>query len=576
MSPLVITVHSGSFVPASIYKTIFPVTCMALMLTLSSCGPQPLDAVDDLSGIDQAQIIDELHRHIEILASDEFGGRAPATRGEELTTAYLQEQFMNLGLQPGNGDSYLQEVPVTEITAAGNAVLSLRGSDYSADLTYASDMVVATYQEVEQTGLTDSDLVFVGYGIVAPEREWDDYAGVDVRGKTVVILVNDPGYVTQDPELFNGNAMTWYGRWPYKYEEAARQGAAGALIIHETGAAAYGWDVVRNSWTGPQIKISADDAGADQSNIIGWLTQDSARGLFAGAGLDLDALMAAALSRDFQAVPIGDVKASVSLSNTIRRSSSNNVIAVLPGKARPDETIIYTAHWDHLGINAELPGDNIYNGAVDNASGTAALLSLARLFSEYPVKPDRSVVFLSVTAEESGLLGSQWYSEHPLFPLAKTVANINMDSAVVNGAMHDVVVVGMGNSELEDYLHDAVANQESRYIVQEPHPERGTYYRSDHLNFARHGVPALYAKSGDDSVANGKEWGAARSQEYVDQRYHSPADEYNPDWDLTGAMQDILLYFAIGYRLSQENSWPNWYEGNEFRPLRDETAAQRN
>jgi len=293
----------------------------------------------------------ELHQHISLLSADELGGRAPASPGEVLTTNYIQEYFAAQGLQPGNGDSFLQEVPVTEITADSNTVLSLRGSDYYADLRYADDMVIATYQEVASTGIVDSELVFVGYGIVAPERNWNDYADVDVRGKTVVILVNDPGYATQDPDVFNGNTMTWYGRWPYKYEEAARQGAAGAIIVHETGAAAYGWDVVRNSWTGPQIVLSDADGGVDQSPIIGWLTQDSARDLIEGAGLDFDALVAAAAEPGFQAVPIGDIKATATLNNVIRRSVSNNVIAVLPGTERPDETIIYTAHWYPLGIN---------------------------------------------------------------------------------------------------------------------------------------------------------------------------------------------------------------------------------
>lgn len=445
-------------------------TCLASLLLACSpeqqvTTPAPVaTAAVPVATTEAERIGAELHQHIRVLASDEFGGRAPATPGEVLTTDYLQAQFRALGLQPGNGDSYLQEVPVTEITADSNVVLALRGSDYYADLRYADDMVVSTYQEVENTGITSSELVFVGYGIVAPERNWNDYANVDVVGKTVVILVNDPGYATKDPELFNGNTMTWYGRWPYKYEEAARQGAAGAIIIHETGAAAYGWDVVRNSWTGPQIVLSDANGHADQSPVIGWITQDSARDLFDGAGLDFDALVTAAAQPGFQAVPIGDIRASANLTNVIRRSTSNNVVAVLPGTERPQETIIYSAHWDHLGTNPELPGDQIYNGANDNATGVAALLSLARKFAENPLPPKRSVVFLAVTAEESGLLGSQWYGENPLFPVATTVANINMDALGTNDPMRDVVVVGYGSSELEDYLREAVALQEGRYV----------------------------------------------------------------------------------------------------------------
>lgn len=520
-------------------------------------------------------IAEELHRHVAVLASDEFAGRAPATPGEELTTGYLRDQFASLDVPPGNGDSYLQEVPVTEITTASDAVLQLEGANYTADLAYGEDMIVATEQQVESIGIEDSEMVFVGYGIVAPERDWNDYAGVDVRGKTVVILVNDPGYATQDENVFNGNAMTWYGRWVYKYEEAARQGAAAALIIHETGAASYGWDVVRNSWSGPQIGLTAANLNAHRANVVGWLTLDAARDLFQAAGLDLDAQMTAAARPDFEAVPLADITATVQLENSIRTSSSNNVIAAIPGTERLEESIVYTAHWDHLGTNPELEGDTIYNGAVDNATGTAALLSLARLFQEHPQPPERTVVFLAVAAEESGLLGSQWYAENPVYPLETTVANINIDGMGVYGPMRDMVVVGHGSSELEDLLEQEIAAQEGRYMAPEPHPERGYYYRSDHFNFARHGVPSLYAESGEDSIEFGREWGAARSQEYTDLRYHAPADEYDPEWDLTGAALDIVLYFRLGHRLALETGFPNWYEGNEFKAIRDESATAR-
>ena len=517
----------------------------------------------------------ELHKHTAVLASDAFGGRAPATEGEALTTAYLVEQFKALGLAPGNGDSYLQRVPVTELITDAGTTLTMKGENFSAELEYGNEMVVSTEKQVEATALKDSPMVFVGYGIVAPERNWNDYAGVDVRGKTVVILVNDPGYATQDESLFNGNAMTWYGRWPYKYEEAARQGAAGALIVHETGAAAYGWKVVYNSWSRPQISLTAEDGNADKSEVFGWLSQQSARALFAGAGFDYEAEVAAAARPGFRAKPLGDIKASITLSNTIRTSESDNVVAIIPGSERPGETIVYSAHWDHLGINPKVEGDNIYNGAMDNATGTAGLLAIARLFRQLPEAPARTVVFLAVTAEESGLLGSQWYGENPLFPHATTVANINMDGLNVYGPMKDVVVVGYGNSELEDYLRVAVARQPGRYVTREPHPERGSYYRSDHFNFARHGVPALYAKSGEDSFEHGREWGSKISQEYTDQRYHSPEDEYDPAWDLGGAALDIMLYFEIGRQLSGESTYPNWYPGNEFRGLRDASASSR-
>lgn len=516
-----------------------------------------------------------LREHTAELSSDAYGGRAPATEGERLTTTYLELEFKALGLKPGNGDSYLQEVPVTELVTDTDTTLVLKGKNFDTQLSYGDQMVVGTDKQVASTVLKDSQMVFVGYGIVAPERDWNDYAGIDVRGKTVVILVNDPGYATQDDELFNGNAMTWYGRWVYKYEEAARQGAAGALIIHETGAAAYGWNVVENSWSGPQISLTAKDNNADKSEVIGWLSQDAARALFAGAGLNYDREVAAAAKPGFRARPLADIKASIELKNTIRRSSSNNVIAIIPGTKHPGETIIYTAHWDHLGIKPEQEGDNLYNGAQDNATGTAGLLSLAQLFSQLPTPPERSLVFLAVTAEESGLLGSQWYGENPLYPLATTVANINMDGMNVYGPMRDVVVVGYGNSELEDYLRDAVALQPGRYVAPEPHPQRGYYYRSDHFNFARQGVPALYAESGEDSVEHGREWGAKQAREYTANRYHSPRDEYDPDWDMDGAALDLMLYFEIGLRLSGESTFPNWYPGAEFRSVRDASASSR-
>lgn len=560
-----------------------PTRYLALLCTISltliaacSSGEQNWPpSMGQLNQEDVAEISAELHQHIAVLAADAYQGRAPATAGEQLTITYLEQQFKRAGLAPGNGDSYFQQVPVTELVTDQNISLAIKGAAFETALHYGDAMVVSTDQQVATTALSASELVFVGYGIVAPERDWDDYAGLDVRGKTVVILVNDPGYATKDPNLFNGNTMTWYGRWMYKFQEAARQGAAGALIVHDTAAAAYGWDVVYNSWSVPRIGLTAADLNADKSEVIGWLSQDSARTLFAGAGLNYDDQVAAAAKPGFRALPLGDLTASITLNNTLRPSSSNNVIGIIPGASRPNETIIYTAHWDHLGVNPKVEGDNIYNGAKDNASGTAALLSLARLFKKLPQVPERSVVFLAVTAEESGMLGSQWYGENPIFPLATTVANINMDGLSVSGPMRDMVVVGYGNSELEDYLRKAVVHQKGRYIAQEPHPERGSYYRSDHFNFARQGVPALYAKSGEDSLDYGLAWGAQQAQHYTDTRYHSPLDEYDPSWDLTGAALDIILYYDIGLQLSMETGFPNWLPGNEFKDIRDATSAAR-
>ncbi|PCI80233.1 MAG: peptidase M28 [SAR86 cluster bacterium] len=542
---------------------------------LISCSPEPNEVAEPVveAASETAEIEAMLHQHIAVLASDEFEGRAPATLGEEKTINYLQSEFEALGIGPGNGDSYFQSVSVTEITTASDAVLTFSGSNYEAELQYATEMIVGSQQQIPTTSLADSELVFVGYGVVAPERNWNDYAGIDVAGKTVVILVNDPGYATQDPDVFNGNAMTYYGRWTYKYEEAARQGAAGALIVHETGPAGYGWEVVSGSWSGPQIGLQADNLNSDKNDIEGWLTLDSAEALFAGAGLNYQELKAAAAQPGFTAVPLGDVTASVAIQNSVRTSESQNVIAIIPGTERPEETIIYTAHWDHLGVNPEIPGDNIYNGAADNATGTAALLAMAKMHADAGPAP-RSVVFLAVTAEESGLLGSRWYTEHPVFPLATTVANINIDVLNTYGPMHDIVVVGNGSSELEGYLEQA-ATAQGRHLVEEPNPERGYYYRSDHFNFAKAGVPALYAESGEDSVEYGKEWGAEQAQDYNENRYHAPSDEYDPNWNLEGAAQDILLYFDVANKLSRESSFPNWLEGNEFKGIRDASQSAR-
>jgi Zn-dependent M28 family amino/carboxypeptidase len=545
---------------------------------LSSCSFESNESAEQLAeprvaASKSAEIEAMLHQHIAVLASDEFEGRAPATPGEEKTINYLRSEFEALGIGPGNGDSYFQSVSVTEITTASDAVLTFSGSNYDAKLEYATEMMVGSQQQIPTTSISDSELVFVGYGVVAPERNWNDYAGIDVAGKTVVILVNDPGYATQDPEVFNGNAMTYYGRWTYKYEEAARQGAAGALIVHETGPAGYGWEVVSGSWSGPQIGLQADNLNSDKNDIEGWLTLDSAEALFAGAGLNYQQLKATAAQPGFSAVPLGDVTASVAIQNSVRTSLSQNVIAMIPGTDRAQETIIYTAHWDHLGVNPEIPGDNIYNGAADNATGTAALLAMAKMHADAGPAP-RSIVFLAVTAEESGLLGSRWYAEHPVFPLATTVANINIDVLNTYGPMHDIVVVGNGSSELEAYLEEA-ATAQGRHLVEEPNPERGYYYRSDHFNFAKAGVPALYAESGEDSVEFGSQWGAEQAQDYNENRYHAPSDEYDPSWNLEGAAQDILLYFDVASKLSRESSFPNWLEGNEFKGIRDATSASR-
>ncbi len=505
--------------------------------------------------------------HLSTLASDEFEGRAPGSRGERLTLDYLVGQFSELGLSPGYGDSYLQPVPMVELTNVERSSIQVASDDQTTELTYPEQMIIGSRRlGTDAHGVENSELVFVGYGVVAPEYDWNDYEGLDVAGKTVVILVNDPGFETGNEELFNGRAMTYYGRWTYKYEEAARQGAAAALIVHETEPASYGWDVVVNSWSGAQFELG--DAGdAPIMALEGWMTVDTARDLFARAGLDFAAEKERALSSDF--TPVGlEARVTAQVRNSVRAGQSYNVLASIPGTERPNEVVVYMGHWDHLGRNLAIPGSaGIYNGAVDNASGTAALLEIARLYQQSD-PPERTVLFLAVTLEEYGLLGSRYYVNNPAYPSSQTVAAINMDAMSLIGPTKDVVVVGYGASELDDILARAVAVQD-REMVREPTPEAGYYYRSDHFNFARAGIPALYAKGGVDHRENGREYGLAQQREYRDVAYHKPADVFDPSWDLRGVTEDLELLYMVGRELADSDAWPNWSEGNEFRAIRD-------
>jgi len=529
-------------------------------------------------GVDLAAVpgdgVDKEHyrEHVQTLASNEFEGRAPGTRGERLTLDYLVGEFADLGLQPGNGDSYLQSVPMVELTNAERSDLQLAFADEQVVLSYPEQMIIGSNRlGTEPHSIEDSELVFVGYGVVAPEYGWNDYEGLDVAGKTVVILVNDPGYATQDPELFNGRAMTYYGRWTYKYEEAARQGAAAALIVHETEPASYGWDVVINSWSGAQFEL--DQSGsAEKVALEGWMTVETAEMLFEKAGLDYQNQKELAQSADFQAVSL-EARATASVRNSVRFGESYNVLARIPGSEREDEAIVYVAHWDHLGRNLALPGSSgIYNGAVDNASGTAGLLEIARLYKEAG-QPERSVIFLAVTLEEYGLLGSRYYVNNPVIPTNQTVAAINMDALTLIGPTRDVSVVGFGASELENILEPAVLAQ-GREMVQEPTPEAGYYYRSDHFNFARVGIPALYAKGGVVHREFGREYGMEKASEYRAVAYHKPADEFDPSWAFEGVAEDMELLYVVGRTLADSEDWPNWREGNEFKAIRDADRAE--
>jgi len=509
----------------------------------------------------------EYERHISTLSSDEFEGRKPGTAGERKTVDYLINEFKKLGLKPGNGSSWLQEVPIVEITAGSDAGLKLG----SRELAYSKDMVIWTKRLVPEASLTDSPLVFVGHGVVAPEFGWNDYAGVDMKGKTAVILINDPGFATDDASLFRGRAMTYYGRWTYKFEEAARQGAAAAIIIHDDKPAAYPWDTVQNSWTGPQLDMVAKDGNAGRPAIEGWVTKAEGDALLRASGYSYDTLLLAASQRGFKPIELGQ-KASGSVRNLIRRASSSNVVAMLEGSEHPDEVIVYMAHWDHLGKTLARTGDNIFNGALDNATGTAGLLTIAKAYTESKPRPSRSVVFLAVTLEESGLLGSAYYVANPIFPLAKTVAALNMDAISWGGPTKDVTVVGHGASELEEYLA-IEAKRQDRVVKPEPTPENGFFFRSDHFNFAKGGVPALYIKLGVDDREKGEEWARAQLAEFTKNDYHKPSDEFRPGTDLRGGLQDIELLQRIGWRLANERRFPNWYAESEFRAARDRSRA---
>ena len=520
--------------------------------------------------------IDTMKEVVKEISSDAYEGRAPGTVGEEKTLSYLVQRFEALGLKPGNKGSWFQDVPLVEIAATNVSPLRFTGGKAGVSAAYGSQMVIATYRTAQpHVEIKDSPVMFVGYGINAPEKKWNDYAGVDVRGKTVIILVNDPDY--QTPTLtgpFNGRAMTYYGRWTYKFEEAARQGAAAAIIVHDAVPAAYGWNVVQSSWTGAQHVADSADGNAKQSAAIGWMQKDKAAALMASAGLNLDQLSAAAKKRGFKAVPLTGVKTSVAFDNVVRKHQSKNVVALLPGNARPDEYVLYAAHWDHLGRCEAAPdGDDICNGAIDNATGTAALVALA----EANVKAGptaRSQVFLAVTAEESGLLGSAYYGNHPVFPLGQTVGGVNMDALSMAGLSKNVVVIGKGKSQLDAYLDRALAAQK-RVASVEPTPEKGFYYRSDHFSFAKHGVPMLYFEGGQNLVKGGPKAGAAAAKDYEEHRYHSPKDEYDLNWDWSGVKADLKLYYDVGRALANTSDWPNWTPGDEFRAIRDRSRAAR-
>ena len=548
----------NNFAPMALFALV------AMMLTISfGCARKET--------VDIPVFCENYRTHVETLSSDEMEGRAPATRGAERAINYIKGEYQRIGLKPAFGDTYKQAVPLVEITGYNFSDLVIKGQGHERAYNYLDDMVIGTTRLQDYSALTNSELVFVGYGVVAPEYGWDDYTGIDVEGKTVVVMINDPGFAIQDEAVFNGRAMTYYGRWTYKFEEAARQGAAGALIIHQTEPASYGWDVVRNSWSGTQYGIGIE-TGAPKLEAEGWVQLEVAREIFEIAGKDLDAALEQAINPDFKAFEL-DLTANADFNNEFAHSQCYNLIGYIEGSEYPEETVIYMGHWDHLGMVETEDGVDIYNGAVDNSTGIGALLSIAERMVTHDEAPKRSIVFAALTAEESGLLGSKFYADNPAFPLAKTVGGINIDALNVYGPTWDVSVVGYGNSEMEDYLRKHAENQQ-RHLLPEPTPEAGFFYRSDHISLARKGVPMVYAQGGSDYIGRDEEY-AQKVADDLAPRYHAPTDVITDKWVWEGMHQDMWLFYNVGTDLANSRSWPNWYEGNEFRQLRDESADVR-
>ena len=537
-------------------KIALLISTLSLSMIMTSCSDSLSDTTDG-----------RLRYWISTLASDDFEGRAPGTEGGQLTKNFISQTFQDLDLDSIDGNYFL-DVPTSEITLKDSSYLTLsfRGNDRK--MINGKEVVFWTKQARDYRKIRDSEVVFVGYGIVAPEYNWNDYEGIDVTGKTVVILVNDPGFATGKLRLFNGRSMTYYGRWTYKFEEAARQGAAAAIIVHEEEPAAYPWSVVENSWQGPQLDLQRDDLGADRVTLEGWIRDESLNDVLNFTGFDYDGLKQIALEKTFSAFPLRGLTLSSEIHNKVRYLQSHNIAAIKKGNVRPDEYILFMAHWDHLGM-MELtePGqDIIVNGAVDNATGVASVLEFAKRFSE--VETDRSILFLAVTLEESGLLGSEYFAKYPPVDLSNIVAGFNYDAILPTGLTNDMVVVGYGASELEDLLEQEL-EKSGRYINPDPNPEKGYFYRSDHISLAKRGVPMLYADGGFDLVEGGKDAGFAIEEEYRLNAYHGVADEYEESWNLEGLNQSIDVIFNISKELANSSQWPNWYEGNEFKSTRD-------
>ena len=554
---------------------------MTTRISVGSCRPEPLAGIgagpgDDFRAASASLRAEDVLADIRVLASDAFEGRGPGTPGEDRTVAYLVEQFRAIGLKPGNPDGrFVQDVPLVGFQASSTSG-SIRAGSNTIDLKSKDDWVAVSRRfAARDVKVERSDVVFVGYGVVAPEYGWDDYKDVDVRGKTIVMLINDPAvpdpsHADQlDPALFKGRAMTYYGRWTYKYEIASQKGAAAALIVHETGPAGYPFAVVLGSWGRENFDIPSPDNNASRVAVEAWISLDRAKELFKASGQDFDALKRKAASRDFRPVDL-KARASFAVKHAAREVMSKNVVARLEGSdpKLKDEYVVYTAHWDHLGRDPNLAGDQIFNGAADNASGVAAMLEVARGFSRLKVPPRRSILFLAVTAEEKGLLGAKSYAAQPLYPLTKTLADLNMDVINLWGRTKDVVSVGLGNTTLDDLLAEAAAAS-GRVVAPDPEPEKGMFYRSDHFEFAKQGVPALNLKGGMTYLNKPADYGKSKRDEYTQKDYHKVSDEVKPDWDLSGALEDLRLLFEVGYRVANGDAFPEWKPGTEFKGVRD-------
>ncbi|MDF8333603.1 M28 family peptidase [Novosphingobium sp. HBC54] len=547
-------------------KALRAISCSLAALAMAGSA---LAAAPKVPAVDQQAMRDT----IKTLASDAFEGRGPSTPAEQKTLDEIVKRFKAAGLQPGNNGSWLQDVPMVAITARNPTPLTVTGGAQPLSFTGGNDFVIESYRVVPHTEIKDSELVFVGYGINAPELGWNDYAGINMKGKIAVILVNDPDYMMEGEDgPFRGRRMTWYGRWPYKYEEAARQGAKGALIVHDTFPAAYGWNVLQSNWLQRQNFVQSANDGMDQTEANGWMQKGMAEAIFKAAGKDFAAMVAAAGQKGFKAVPLG-VKANVSFDNEFEKSLSHNVIGIQKGTRRPDEVVLYSGHWDHLGhCTPDAKGDGICNGAVDNATGIAALAELAAM-NRRAGPAARSQVFLAVTLEESGLLGSEWYAQHPVYPLAKTVGGVNMDALYPTGPSRDLAVTGGDKSDLTAILR-GVEKDMNLVETPEDHPERGHYYRSDHFSMAKRGVPMFAVGRGTDLINGGKAAGEAASEDYTRNRYHQPSDEYSDSWDMSGIAQEVELYYRLGRNLADGSAWPNWHAGDEFRAVRDKSLAE--